>query len=77
MAEKKNMFAEAQKKREAEQADIKAKCGVKTAQVTTKRKVRLDVTVPQNTKERLHDYAEKKGLSASVVVQMLIDEACV
>ena len=77
MAEKKNMFAEAQKNREAQQADIKAKCGVKTAQVTTKRKVRLDVTVPQNTKERLLDYAEKKGLSASVVVQMLIDEACV
>ena len=77
MAEKKNMFAEAQKKCEAEQADIKAKCGIKTAQVTTKRKVRLDVTVPQNTKERLLDYAEKKGLSASVVVQMLIDEACV
>ena len=77
MAEKKNMFAEAQKKREAEQADIKAKCGVKTAQVSTKRKVRLDVTVPQDTKERLLDYAEKKGLSASVVVQILIDEACV
>ena len=77
MAEKKNMFAEAQKKREAEQADIKAKCGVKTAQVSTKRKVRLDVTVPQDTKERLLDYEEKKGLSASVVVQILIDEACV
>lgn len=77
MAEKKNMFAEAQKKREAQQADIKAKCGVKSTQVTTKRKVRLDVTVPQNTKERLLVYAEKKGLSASVVVQMLIDEGCV
>lgn len=77
MAEKKNMFVEAQKEREAQQADIKAKCGIKTAQVTTKRKVRLDVTVPQNTKERLLVYAEKKGLSASVVVQMLIDEACV
>lgn len=77
MAEKKNMFAEAQKRREAEQANIKAKCGVKSAQAPTKRKVRLDVTVPQDTKERLLDYAEKKGLSASVVVQMLIDEACV
>lgn len=76
-----NPFAKAQEKREAEQAKIKQNLGMKTAKVETtassKRKVRLDVTVPADTKQKLLDYAENKGLSASVVVQMLIDEQCV
>ena len=40
-----NMFAEAQKKREAEQAQIKSSLGLKTAK-TSKRKVRIDASVP-------------------------------
>lgn len=76
-----NPFAQAQEKREAEQAKIKQNLGMKTAKVEatapSKRKVRLDVTVPADTKQKLLDYAENKGLSASVVVQMLIDEQCV
>lgn len=74
---KPNPFAIAQEKREAEQAEIKKNLGMKTVAVSTKRKVRLDLTVPAETKQKLLDYAESKGLSASVVVQMLIDEACV
>lgn len=76
-----NPFAQAQEKREAEQAKIKQNLGMKTvkaeATAPSKRKVRLDVTVPADTKQKLLDYAENKGLSASVVVQMLIDEQCV
>lgn len=75
MAKEKNMFAEAQKRREAEQAEIKKKLGMQTVQTPSKRKVRLDVTIPADTKQKLLDYAEKKGLSASIVIQMLIDEA--
>lgn len=54
---------------------IKTQSGL-PVQGTKKRKVRLDVTIPADTKTRLMRYAEKKGLSVSVIVQMLIDEAC-
>ena len=70
-----NMFAEAQKKREAEQAQIKSSLGLKTAK-TSKRKVRIDASVPVETKDKLKNFAEAKDLSASVVLQMLIDEGC-
>ena len=70
-----NMFAEAQKKREAEQAQIKSSLGLQTAK-SSKRKVRIDASVPVETKDKLKNYAEAKGLSASVVLQMLIDEGC-
>lgn len=73
---KSNIFAEAQRKREAEQAEIKSKCGIKSiVQPLTNRKVRLDLTVPANTKAKLTSYAKKQGLSASVCVQILIDKA--
>lgn len=73
---KENMYAAAQARRTAEQQEIKAACGVTTAK-STNRKVRLDVTVPASTKDKLVQYAENKGLSVSVVIQMLIDDACV
>lgn len=72
---KENQFAAAQKKREQEQALIKKQLGL-PVQAAGKRKVRLDVTLPAETKAKLMSYAEGKGLSVSVVVQMLIDEAC-
>lgn len=71
-----NQFAAAQRKREQEQAQIKKQLGIPQPGMTTKRKVRLDVTLPADSKAKLVSYAEKTGLSVSVVVQMLIDEAC-
>lgn len=44
---------------------------------TRQRKVRIDATVPESTKDKLFDYADKKGLSVSVVLQMIIEDACV
>lgn len=80
MAEQINPFAKAQAAREAEQAQIKNNLGLittsNTNKNTTNRRVRLDVTIPANTKQKLLDYAKSKGLSASVVVQLLIDNAC-
>lgn len=80
---KSNPFAMAQQKREEEQANIKKNLGMKSIEMPekeperiSKRKVRLDVTVPQATKDKLIEYAEKQGLSASVAVQILIDKAC-
>ena len=71
-----NQFAAAQRKREQEQAQIKKQLGIPQPGMKTKSKVRLDVTLPADSKAKLVSYAEKKGLSVSVVVQMLIDEAC-
>ncbi len=73
---KENPFARAQKQRELEQAQIKKNLGIKTDVHSVNRKVRLDVTIPSDTKQKLLDYADTKGLSASVVIQMLIDENC-
>jgi len=73
---KENPFAKAQKQRELEQAQIKKNLGIKTDERSVNRKVRLDVTIPSDTKQKLLDYADTKGLSASVVIQMLIDENC-
>ena len=73
---KENPFARAQKQRELEQAQIKKNLGIKTDVRSANRKVRLDVTIPSDTKQKLLDYADTKGLSASVVIQMLIDENC-
>ena len=72
----KNAFANASKKRSEDQAQLKMENGLSESKVPSKRKVRLDLTVPADTKERLVRYAEAKGLSASVVVQMLINKSC-
>jgi hypothetical protein len=73
---KKNMYAEAQARREAEQAAIKQACGMKV-ETGAKKKVRLDVTISPVSKNRLLQYASERCLSASVVIQMLIDEHCI
>jgi len=49
----------------------------KPVKVQRQRKVRLDATVPVASKDKLVSYANKKGLSVSVVLQMLIDDNCV
>lgn len=76
MAKNTNMFAEAAKKRETEQAEIKKTLGMKSVQSAAKKKVRMDLTVTPEAKEKLMRYAESKGLTASAVIQMLIDERC-
>lgn len=49
---------------------------VSTENSVTKRKTRLDVTIPASTKKKLFDYAERKHLSVSVIIQMLIEKNC-
>ena len=49
----------------------------KPVKVQRQRKVRLDATVPVASKDKLVAYANKKGLSVSIVLQMLIDANCV
>ena len=40
------------------------------------RKVPMNITLPQDHKNRLMQTAKAKGLSASVIIQMWIDEHC-
>ena len=84
---KENIFARAHQQRVAEQSAIKQTLGLQNevqsaiqnakSAPSSKKKVRLDVTLPADTKQRLIQYADSKNLSAAVVVQMLIDEHCV
>jgi hypothetical protein len=75
MAEK-NMYAEAQARREAEQAMIKRACGM-DVDIPRVRKSSLHLTISEASKEKLLKYASYRGLSVSVVIQLLIDEHCV
>lgn len=43
---------------------------------TSKKKVDLHVTIPQETMDKLKASSKAKHLSASVLVQLLIDEYC-
>ena len=76
---KKNMFAEAHKKREAEEAEKLAKCLKEDTNQSPqkKKKIRVDFTLSEEAKNKLFAYATKQGLSASVIIQMLINENCV
>ena len=41
------------------------------------RKVPMNITLPVEYKEKLQAYAKEKHLSASILIQMWIDEHCV
>lgn len=41
------------------------------------KKISMNITLPQISKEKLQRFAEEKQLSASVIIQMWIDEHCV
>ena len=43
---------------------------------SSERKVPMNLTLPLEHKKRLIAYAKRKGFSASVIVQMWIDEHC-
>lgn len=46
----------------------------KRSRRTSSRKVRMNIVLPAETKEKLEAAAFEKGLSASVLLQLLIDE---
>lgn len=46
----------------------------KRSRRTSSRKVRMNIVLPSETKEKLEAAAFEKGLSASVLLQLLIDE---
>ncbi len=78
MANKKptSMFSADAAQRHQEQEALKAKL---TAPESSKpeRKVRMNITLASDYKDRLIAAASKKGLSASVLIQIWIDENCV
>lgn len=79
MATKKttSMFSAEAAKRHEDQENIKAHLGLAAEPVKSKRKVRMNITLPQDYKDRLTAAASEKHLSASVLIQMWIDEHCV
>ena len=66
-------------KRQQEQADLQKKVGLTTTeeQNLQTRKVPMNITLPLEYKYKLQEYAKKKHLSASILIQMWIDEYCV
>ena len=69
-------------KRQQEQANIQKKVGLNTGfnteeKITSTRKVPMNITLPLEYKYKLQEYAKKKHLSASILIQMWIDEFCV
>ena len=69
------MFSTEALKRHQEQETIKATIGLSGAKKP--RKVPMNITLPSDYKDRLTAAAKEKHLSASVLIQMWIDEHCV
>ena len=66
-----NIFSIEAVKREQEQARLQK-------QVTVpEKKVPMNITLSVEHKEKLKSYARKKHLSASIIIQMWIDDFCV
>ena len=76
MAKNTSMFSTEAAKRHNEQETIKAQIGLAAEPPKSKRKVRMNITLPQDYKDRLTAAASEKHLSASVLIQMWIDEHC-
>ena len=72
---KESIFSVEAVKREQEQAKLQKKVGLET-EVNFEKKVPMCITLPPDYKVRLQDYARKKHLTASIVIQMWIDEYC-
>ena len=70
---KPNMFTAAAASRHQEQTNLVSQ--LKGAPKPT-RKVPMNITLPLEHKNRLMQTAKAKGLSASVIIQMWIDEHC-
>ena len=75
---KESIFSVEAVKREQEQADLQKKVGLNVEKKPlSNRKVPMNITLPPEYKYKLQDYARKKHLSASILIQMWIDEHCV
>ena len=75
---KESIFSVEAIKRQQEQADIQKKVGLNSEEnIISKRKVPMNITLPLEYKYKLQEYAKKKHLSASILIQMWIDEFCV
>lgn len=73
MPKKQSMFSIDAAARAQEQTAIESSLkGIKKSN----RKVAMNISLSQDYKDRLIAYANSKGLSASVIVQMWIDEHC-
>ena len=78
MSEKRSNPLFEQQKRLVQQDELvkMAMPEVKTEQKRS-RKVSMNITLPQVYKEKLQKYSVEKQLSASILIQMWIDEHCV
>ena len=75
---KESIFSVEAIKRQQEQADIQKKVGLNAEEkIISTRKVPMNITLPLEYKYKLQEYAKKKHLSASILIQMWIDEFCV
>ena len=69
-----NIFSAEYAKRHQEQTALESK--LTGAPKPPTRKVPMNITLPLEHKNRLVEAAKAKGLSASVIIQMWIDEHC-
>ena len=60
-------------RREQEQAQIQKMVGIKP-EIKNDRKVPMNITLPAEYKIKLQNYAKKKHLSASIVIQLWIEK---
>ena len=71
---KESIFSVEAAKRQVEQESLQKKVGLT---VEDKKKVPMNITLFPEHKYKLKEYAKKKHLSASIVIQMWIEEFCV
>jgi len=70
---KENIFSVEAVNRQKEQEAIEKKIGLN---VLSEKKVPMNITLPPELKIKLKNYARKKHISASIVIQMWIEEFC-
>ena len=73
----KQLLASASKERQAALDKLIQNDCVQEPKVSgRKNKVRINLTVSEETRDQLFKYAEEQGLSASVIVQMMVKKYC-
>lgn len=76
MRKKESIFSVDAVKRQKEQEQIEKKLSKSYTESVYSRKVPMNITLPVEYKEKLLTYAKGKHLSASILIQMWIDENC-
>lgn len=74
MKQPQSMFSLEALEREKEQQSIEAQIGIRDL---SNRKVRMNINLPADYKEKLIKEAKKRHVSASVLIELWIDEHCV